>query len=143
MAYCSYLLTRFVRFVSLAIYYCRWSQDPFTQGSYSEPVVGFTFEDFNKLGQNLGRLFFSGEATSSEWYGYMQGAYLTGEEKGKLIACQILPGDSECKAPKNKKPKNEAAVLVCSWSFVTFCLVFMLVDVNCILPEDCSVKTLK
>ena len=112
MAYCSYLLTRFVRFVSLAIYYYRWSQDPFTQGSYSEPVVGFTSEDFNKLGQNLGRLFFSGEATSSEWYGYMQGAYLTGEEKGKLIACQILPGDGECKAPEKKKPpKNEAAVL--------------------------------
>ena len=102
---CSYLL---MRFVSSAIYYYRWSQDPFTQGSYSEPVVGFSSEDFNKLGQNLGRLYFGGEATSAEWYGYMQGAYLTGEEKGKLIACQILPSDSECKAPEKKKPKSEA-----------------------------------
>ena len=68
------------------------------QGSFSEPVVGFTSEDFNKLGQNLGRLYFGGEATSEEWYGYMQGAYLTGEEKGKLIAYQILPSNSECKA---------------------------------------------
>ena len=101
----------FTRFVSSAIYYYRWSQDPFTQGSYSEPVVGFSSEDFNKLGQNLGRLYFGGEATSAEWYGYMQGAYLTGEEKGKLIACQILPSDSECKAPEKKKPKNEATVL--------------------------------
>jgi len=91
-----------------AIYYYRWSQDPFTQGSFSEPVVGFTSEDFNKLGQNLGRLYFAGEATSKEWYGYMQGAYLTGEEKGKLIACQILPNESECKAPEKKKPKSEA-----------------------------------
>ena len=105
---CSYLLTRVV---SSAIYYYRWSQDPFTQGSYSEPVVGFTSEDFNKLGQNLGRLYFSGEATSAEWYGYMQGAYLTGKEKGKLIACQILPSDSECKAPEKKKPKSESTVL--------------------------------
>ena len=102
---CLHLLTRFV---SSAIYYYRWSQDPFTQGSYSEPVVGFSSEDFNKLGQNLGRLYFGGEATSAEWYGYMQGAYLTGKEKGKLIACQILPSDSECKAPEKKKPKSEA-----------------------------------
>ena len=58
--------------------------------------MGFTSEDFNKLGQNLGRLFFAGEATSEEWYGYMQGAYLTGEEKGKIIACQIHPNESEC-----------------------------------------------
>ena len=99
-------------FVSLAIYYNRWSQDPLTQGAYSEPVVGFTSEDFKKLGQNLGRLYFGGEATSEDWYGYMQGAYLTGEEKGKLIACQILLDDSECKAPEKKKPKSEAAVSV-------------------------------
>ena len=102
----SYLLTRFL---SSAIYYYRWSQDPFTQGSYSEPVVGFSSDDFIKLGQNLGRLYFGGEATSEEWYGYIQGAYLTGEEKGKLIACQILPSDSECKAAEKKKPKSEAA----------------------------------
>ena len=107
---CSYLLTRFVPFVSLAIYYYRWSQDPFTQGSYSEHVVGFTSEDLTKLGQNLGRLYFCGEATSEEWYGYMQGAYLTGEQKGKLIACQILPSDSECEAAEKKKPKNEATL---------------------------------
>ena len=90
----------------LEIFYFRWSQDPFTQGSYSEPVVGFTSEDFKKLGQNLGQLFFAGEAMSEEWFGYMQGAYLTGQEKGKLIACSILPNESECK--KEKKPKSEA-----------------------------------
>ena len=70
--------------------------------------MGFTSEDFNKLGQNLGRLYFGGEATSDEWYGYMQGAYLTGEEKGKMIACQIDPSKSECKVPEKKKPKSEA-----------------------------------
>ena len=97
-------------FFSLAIYYYRWSQDPFTQGSYSEHVVGFTSEDLTKLGQNLGRLYFGGEATSAEWYGYMQEAYLTGEQKGKLIACQILPSDSECEAAEKKKTKNEATL---------------------------------
>ncbi|XP_078346841.1 uncharacterized protein LOC144632113 [Oculina patagonica] len=97
-----------------AIYYYRWSQDPFTQGSYSDSIVGFTSEDFNKLGQNLGRLYFSGEATSEVWYGYIQGAYLSGEEKGKMIACQIHPDDSECKVPEKKKPKNQATFLASS-----------------------------
>ena len=106
---CSYSLTRFV---SSAIYYYRWSEDSFTQGSYSETVVGFSSDDFIKLGQNLGRLYFGGEATSEEWYGYMQGAYLTGEEKGKLIACQILPSDSECKAAEKKNPKSGAPFAV-------------------------------
>ena len=95
--------------LSLDIYYYRWSQDPFVQGSYSEPYVGFTSEDFTKLGQNLGRLYFAGEATSEEWYGYIQGAYLSGEEKGKMIACQIHPDENECKAPEKKEPKSEAA----------------------------------
>ena len=96
----------------LDIFYYRSSQDQFTQGSFSEPIVGFTSKDFNKLGENLGRLYFAGEATSEEWYGYMQGAYLTGEEKGKVIACQIHPGENECKAPEKKEPKNEAAFMV-------------------------------
>ena len=35
------------------------------------------------------RLHFAGEATSEDWYGYMQGAYLTGDEKGNMIAENI------------------------------------------------------
>ena len=41
-----------------------------------------TFED---LAKKLGNLYFSGEATNEEWYGYMQAAYLTGEEQAKSI----------------------------------------------------------
>ncbi|PFX20222.1 Polyamine oxidase [Stylophora pistillata] len=69
-----------------AIFYNRWSQDKFTQGSYSEPVVGTTSHDFINLGRRLGRLYFAGEATSEEWHGYMQGAYLSGKEKAQIIA---------------------------------------------------------
>ena len=35
------------------------------------------------------RLYFAGEATSEDWYGYMQGAYWTGDEKGNMIAENI------------------------------------------------------
>ena len=133
-----------MRFVSLAIYYYRWSQDPFTQGAYSAPVVGFTSQDFNKLGEKLGRLYFGGEATSEDWYGFMQGAYFTGEKIGKLIACQILPGDSECKAPEKKKPKNETAAAVSAKSargvlllFISCSFSLICILVCCYDPEKC------
>lgn len=78
-----------------AIFYHRWSKDEFTQGAYSEPVVGTTSQDFKNLGERLGRLYFAGEATSEDWYGYMQGAYLSGKEKGQMIADHIMGVSAE------------------------------------------------
>ena len=74
----------------IAIFYRRWSKDPFTRGAYSEPVVGMTPQDFSNLAENLGRLYFAGEATSEDWYGYMQGAYFTGKKQGQKIADDFL-----------------------------------------------------
>lgn len=73
-----------------AISYHRWSKDAFTQGAYSEPVVGTTSQDLKNIGERLGRLYFAGEATSEEWIGYMQGAYLSGKENGQMIADDLM-----------------------------------------------------
>ena len=67
--------------------------------------MGMTSEDWKNIGKNLGRLYFAGEATHDEWFGYMQGAYLSGDEKGKRIAEQISPVEP---TSKPRKPKNEA-----------------------------------
>ena len=64
-----------------------------------------TSEDWENIGKNLGRLYFAGEATSKDWYGYMQGAYWTGDKKGNMIAENISSSESSRK-PGN--PKNEA-----------------------------------
>ena len=64
-----------------------------------------TSEDWENIGKNLGRLYFAGEATSEDWYGYMQGAYWTGDKKGNMIAENISPSESSRK-PGN--PKSEA-----------------------------------
>lgn len=37
------------------------------------------------LGRNLGNLHFGGDATT-EWFGFMQGAYIAGEKNGKIVA---------------------------------------------------------
>lgn len=73
-----------------AIFYRRWSKDMFTQGAYSDRVVGTTSQDYKNIGETLGRLYFAGEATSEDWNGYMQGAYLSGKEKGQMIADDLM-----------------------------------------------------
>jgi len=71
------------------IYYERWSRNPFTRGAYSEPVLGTIPRDFDDMRRNIKRLYFAGEATSKDWYGYMQGAYITGELAAMEIANQM------------------------------------------------------
>ena len=77
-------------FLFKAIFYRRWSKDMFTQGAYSDRVVGTTSQDYRNIGETLGRLYFAGEATSEDWNGYMQGAYLSGKEKGRMIADDLM-----------------------------------------------------
>ena len=102
---------------TLAIYYHRWSQDPLILGAFSDPVLGFSSEDNEKLGENLGRLYFSGEATSEEWYGYQQGAYLTGKEKGEMIADEVLGRTSK---KKNQAPWERSS---CSVLLLIACIL--------------------
>ena len=65
--------------------------------------MGTTTQDFKNLGERLGRLYFAGEATSEDWYGYMQGAYLTGKNQGQAIADELLRMSTEedCDAVDN------------------------------------------
>lgn len=77
-------------FLFKAIFYRRWSKDMFTQGAYSDRVVGTTSQDYRNIGERLGRLYFAGEAINEDWNGYMQGAYLSGKEKGQMIAEDLM-----------------------------------------------------
>ena len=83
-------LKYFLFLLFIAIFYRRWSKDPFTHGAYSEPVVGMTSQDFSNLAENLGRLYFAGEATSEDGHGSMQGAYFTGKKQGQRIEDDFL-----------------------------------------------------
>ena len=71
------------------------------------------------------RLHFAGEATSEDWYGYMQGAFLTSDEKGNMIAENISLGES---STKPGKPKNDAtSVKVSSVEILLFPLWYVIV----------------
>lgn len=53
--------------------YPRWSTEPWAYGSYSNWPPSYSIEMHQNLRANLGHLYFAGEATSAEYYGFLQG----------------------------------------------------------------------
>lgn len=74
----------------------RWTVDPLFRGSYSNWPLGALDQHHSNLGQPLGGgeswLYFSGEATSAEAFGYVQGAWDQGLKAADAIAA-CLAGD--------------------------------------------------
>ena len=63
-----------------------WENDERFFGAYSNPSVGIKSSDFDALLSPVrGRLFFAGEGLSELYYGFLHGAYITGEDQAKKI----------------------------------------------------------
>jgi monoamine oxidase len=69
-----------------------WSRQPFIRTGYSSPRVGQVFTIGKELNEPfLGRLFFAGEHTRMDHFGYMEGAIRSGERAARMLvdqACQ-------------------------------------------------------
>jgi polyamine oxidase len=72
-----------------AFLYPRWTQVPWSYGSYSNWPTGTTLEMHQNLRANVGRLYFAGEATSAEYFGFLHGAWFEGQEAGLKIAGMV------------------------------------------------------
>ena len=84
--------------------YPRWSTTPWAYGSYSNWPPCFTLEGHQNLRANTGRLWFAGEATSAEYYGYLHGAWFEGQYVGNAIAaCLDGSKSTACKHEKHYK----------------------------------------
>ncbi|KAI1213152.1 putative flavin-containing polyamine oxidase [Annulohypoxylon truncatum] len=66
--------------------YPRWSLEEWSYGSYSNWPVGMTLEKHQNLRANLDRLWFAGEATSAQYYGFLHGAWYEGRDVGERVA---------------------------------------------------------
>lgn len=68
----------------------RWTQDPLFRGSYSNWPLGALDEHHANLGEPVGGsgswIHFAGEATSSEMFGYVQGAWDQGIKTAGVIS---------------------------------------------------------
>ncbi|KAH7347039.1 polyamine oxidase-like protein [Pyrenochaeta sp. MPI-SDFR-AT-0127] len=84
----------------IAFMYPRWSQTPWSYGSYSNWPAGTTLEMHQNLRANVDRLYFAGEATSAEYFGFLHGAWFEGQEAGLRIAgiitAECLNIESNC-----------------------------------------------
>ena len=75
--------------------YPRWSTTPWAYGSYSNWPPGLTLEGHQNLRANTGRVYYAGEATSAEFYGYLHGAWFEGQNTGAAVAECVKRG-GEC-----------------------------------------------
>ncbi|KAI1143641.1 putative flavin-containing polyamine oxidase [Hypoxylon sp. FL0543] len=79
----------------IAFMYPRWSTEEWAYGSYSNWPVGMTLEKHQNLRANVDRLWFAGEATSAQYYGFLHGAWFEGRDVGMRIAGLLGNGRSD------------------------------------------------
>ncbi|KAL5357436.1 hypothetical protein BJX96DRAFT_181843 [Aspergillus floccosus] len=85
-----------------AFFYPRWNKAEWAYGSYSNWPLGTSLEMHQNLRANTSRLWFAGEATSSQYFGFLHGAWFEGREAGAQIAgliqghCTNVTGEEEC-----------------------------------------------
>lgn len=72
-----------------AFMYPRWTDEPWARGSYSNWPVGMTLEKHQNLRANVGALWFAGEHTSAEYYGFLHGSWYEGSEAGARLAAML------------------------------------------------------
>ena len=71
-----------------------WTINPLFWGAYSDAPVGIIEEDYGKLAAPVRNLYFSGEATSSEYSGFVHGAYFAGIDTAEQIIQRGFPDSS-------------------------------------------------
>lgn len=72
----------------VAFMYPRWTKTPWAYGSYSSFPVGYSAEMLKALRENVGRLWFAGEALSS-YQATVHGAWINGMQVGERLGGQL------------------------------------------------------
>ncbi|KAI3536361.1 N1-acetylpolyamine oxidase [Colletotrichum filicis] len=67
-------------------YYHNWTREPWAYGSYSNWPPALTLEMHQNIRANLGNLWFAGEATHPQYFGFLQGAYYEGKNAGEAVS---------------------------------------------------------
>jgi monoamine oxidase len=68
----------------------RWGQEPNVRGTYCFKQVGRHFSDDTwYLQENVDRIWFAGEATSSSSYGTAQGAWKSGDKAAREMKAEL------------------------------------------------------
>jgi monoamine oxidase len=69
--------------------FTNWPKEPFIMTGYAAPAIGQIFKIGDKLTKPYkGRLFFAGEHTQMDFFGYMEGALRSGERAARTLIQQ-------------------------------------------------------
>lgn len=68
-----------------AVVHSDWLHDPFARGAYAHITPGNVADDFDVLGEPVGRICFAGEHTGAERAGYADGAMSSGLREAKRL----------------------------------------------------------
>lgn len=86
--------------------FANWPKEPFIRTGYTSPKLGQIFTVGKALNEPFqGRLFFAGEHTQMDHFGYMEGALRSGERAAQLLmqhACEPPPVLVASVAPKRE-----------------------------------------
>ncbi|KAF2639236.1 amine oxidase [Massarina eburnea CBS 473.64] len=74
-------------------FYPRWSTYDWVYGSYSNVPTGVSLFTRQNLRANVGRVWFAGEHTSINWFGFLHGAYYEGADIGYRVAIRLQGGN--------------------------------------------------
>ncbi|KAI0049732.1 amine oxidase [Auriscalpium vulgare] len=90
----------------IAFHFPRWHSDPLYRGTYSNWPASFVEGHLTNLRANVGqRLWFTGEAMSEKYYGFLHGAYFEGEATGNTVA-QCIRGAECAGLPHSQSIRN-------------------------------------
>jgi polyamine oxidase len=100
-----------------AFYFPRWHSDPLYRGSYSNWPIGELDGHHDNMRAPLSdRLFFTGEAMSKPYFGFLQGAWIEGNTTGHSVVgclkgnCPAYPYHAvldNCKQPVTMTKRSE------------------------------------
>ncbi|KAA1475714.1 amine oxidase [Dentipellis sp. KUC8613] len=77
----------------IAFHFPRWFEDPLYRGSYSNWPSSFVSDHHENLRATLQeRMWFTGEAMSQKYFGFLHGAYFEGQATGNNVADCIHKG---------------------------------------------------
>jgi polyamine oxidase len=79
-----------------AVMVTNWTNNPNTVGAYSNWPLGYTEKEWLAMTRpEAGKLFFAGEHTSSNYFGYLHGAIFTGTETANEVLQAIRQSDED------------------------------------------------
>ncbi|GKZ72258.1 hypothetical protein AnigIFM50267_008620 [Aspergillus niger] len=86
------------------ISYTRWDQEDWSYGSYSYWPPSTSLQAHQNMRANVDSVFFAGEATSQEFFGYVQGGYYEGKHVAEfLVGCLTAPDPEQCALNPDQK----------------------------------------